>query len=138
VARGNLSRATGDRAASSRCLLVHSLNGQHHYAEALTESERPSPPTSRARNGRSAMAAATALHGLGRRHVAVLTARQAACECERFLHPAHPRIREAREPLARLAADGSPPEDPAPNPDPEDPARARAAYSRRQALPFGP
>lgn len=112
VARGNLPRATGNRAASLRSLLVHSLNGQGRYEEALAESQQPTPPASRAGSGQSAMAIAAALHGLGRRDEAEAAARQALAECERFFHPAHPRIREARELLVRITAGDPPPEPP--------------------------
>lgn len=108
VARGNLSRATGNRAASLRCLVVGSLNGQGRYEEALAESGLPTPPASRAGSGQSALAIAAALHGLGHNDEAVMTVRQALRECERFLHPTHPRMREARELLARITA-GDPP-----------------------------
>ncbi|WP_326790246.1 hypothetical protein [Streptomyces sp. NBC_00151] len=110
VARGNLSRATGNRAASLRCLLVRSLNGQGRYEEALAESRQPTPPASRAGSGASAMVAAAALHGLNRRDEAEMTVRQALAECEQFLHPAHPRIRQARELLARVTVGDPSPE----------------------------
>ncbi|MFE1291205.1 hypothetical protein [Streptomyces sp. NPDC058751] len=109
VARGNLPRATGNRAASLRCLLVWSLNGQGRYEEALAEARQPMPSVPRAGSGRPAIVTATALYGLGRREEAEMTARQALDECERFLHPAHPRLREARELLARLTAGDAPP-----------------------------
>ncbi|MFJ5270879.1 tetratricopeptide repeat protein [Streptomyces sp. NPDC088358] len=112
VARGNLPRATGNRAASLRCLLVRSLNGQNRYEEALAESQQPTPAASRAGSGQSAMAAAAALHGLNRREEAEASARQALEECRRFLHPTHPRISEAQELLAGLTAGDQPPETP--------------------------
>lgn len=93
VARGNPSRATGNRAASLRCLLVRNLNGQGRYEEALAESRQPAPPASRVGSGRSALATTAALHGLGRRDEAEMTAGQAWDECQQFLHPAHPRVR---------------------------------------------
>ncbi|MEU8794076.1 hypothetical protein [Streptomyces sp. NPDC048643] len=110
VARGNLPRATGNREASFRYLLVCSLNGQGRYEEALTEARRPTPPASRAGSGRPAMATATALHALGHREEAEVTARQALSACEQFLHSDHPRIREARDLLSRITA-GEPPRD---------------------------
>ncbi|MFG2424657.1 hypothetical protein ACGFWD_37180 [Streptomyces sp. NPDC048448] len=85
-----------------------SLNGQGRYEEALAESGQPTPPAFRAGSGQSAMARAAALHGLGRNDEAVMTVRQALRECEQFLHPTHPRMREARELLARITA-GDPP-----------------------------
>ncbi|GAA3876287.1 tetratricopeptide repeat protein [Streptomyces sp. NPDC007148] len=112
VARGNLPRATGNRAASLRSLLVRSLNGQGRYEEALAESRQPTPPASRAGSGQSAMVVAAALHGLGRRDEAEMMARQAVDECEQFLHPTHPRIREARDLLAQITAGDPPPEAP--------------------------
>ncbi|MFF7211835.1 hypothetical protein ACFZAU_15095 [Streptomyces sp. NPDC008238] len=110
VARGNLPRATGNRAASLRSLLIRSLNGQGRHEEALTESRQPTPPASRAGSGQAAMALAGALHGLGRSDEAETVARKAVNECEQYLHPSHPRIREAREALARIIA-GDPPRD---------------------------
>lgn len=112
VARGNLARATGNRAASLRCLLVRSLNGQGRYEEALAESQQPTPPASRAGSGQSAMALAAALHGLGRRDEAKATARQALETCEQFLHPTHPRLREAQELLTHITASDPPPDTP--------------------------
>ncbi|MEV7402348.1 hypothetical protein AB0N93_18435 [Streptomyces sp. NPDC091267] len=108
VARGNLPRAAENRAASLRCLLVHSLNGQGRYEEALAESRQPTPPASRAGSGAAAMALAAALHGLGRRDDAEATAHQALDECRQFLHPTHPRIRQAQELLAHITAGDSP------------------------------
>ncbi|MFC9082024.1 tetratricopeptide repeat protein [Streptomyces sp. NPDC057062] len=112
VARGNLPRATENRAASLRSLLVRSLNGQGRYEEALAESRQPTPPASRAGSGQSAMVIAAALNGLGRRDEAEVMARQAVRECEQFLHPTHPRIREARDLLAHITAGDPPPEAP--------------------------
>ncbi|MGW4789869.1 tetratricopeptide repeat protein [Streptomyces sp. NPDC004230] len=112
VARGNLSRATENRAASLRSLLVRCLNGQGRYEEALAESRQPTPPASRAGSGQSAMVIAAALHGLGRRDEAEVMARQSLYECEQFLHATHPRIREARDLLTHITAAGPPPEAP--------------------------
>ncbi|MEU0783003.1 hypothetical protein ABZ341_15640 [Streptomyces sp. NPDC006173] len=116
VARGNLPRAAGNRASSFRYLLVCSLNGQGRYEEALAEAVQPTPPVSRAGSGQPAMAAAAALHALDRRDDAEVTARQALSACEEFLHPDHPRIREARDLLTRITA-GEPPRD-APDTEP--------------------
>ncbi|KUJ42231.1 tetratricopeptide repeat protein [Streptomyces sp. MI02-2A] len=77
VARGNLPRATENRAAYLRSLLVRSLNGQGRYEEALAESRQPTPPASRAGSGQSATVIAAALNGLGRRDEAEVMARQA-------------------------------------------------------------
>jgi hypothetical protein len=63
------------------------------------------------------MGTAVALHGLGRRSEAEAAVREALTDCERFLHPDHPRIREARTLLARITT-----EDP-PTPTAEDVAR---------------
>ncbi|MET8647190.1 tetratricopeptide repeat protein [Streptomyces sp. NPDC004675] len=112
VARGNLSRATENRAASLRSLLVRCLNGQGRYEEALAESRQPTPPASRAGSGQSAMVIAAALHGLGRRDEAEVMVRQSLHECEQFLHATHPRIREARDLLTHITAAGPPPEAP--------------------------
>ncbi|MEV6994448.1 tetratricopeptide repeat protein [Streptomyces sp. NPDC093228] len=112
VPRGNLPRATENRAAYLRSLLVRSLNGQGRYEEALAESRQPTPPASRAGTGQSAMVIAAALNGLGRRDEAEVMARQAVQECEQFLHPTHPRIREARDLLTHITAADPPPETP--------------------------
>ncbi|MGW0095797.1 tetratricopeptide repeat protein, partial [Streptomyces sp. NPDC003328] len=69
-------------------------------------------PEARAGSGQSAMVVAAALHGLGRRDEAEMMARQAVDECEQFLHPTHPRIREARDLLAQITAGDPPPEAP--------------------------
>lgn len=108
IARGNLPRAKGTAVAALHCGLVHSLNGQGRYEEALTEARRLSPPWDRGQSGSLGMGTAGALHGLGRRSEAEAAAREALTDCERFLHPDHPRIREARTLLARVTA-GDPP-----------------------------
>lgn len=48
------------------------------------------------------------------------SARQALEECQRFLHPTHPRTGEARELLAGLAAGDQPPETPDAGADPPE------------------
>lgn len=112
VARGNLSRAEGGTLAALHSGLVISLNGQGRYQEALTEARRFVPRRDRSLSGRLGMGTAVALHGLGRRTEAEAAAREALDDCERFLHPDHPRIREAGALLARITAD----EPPAPSP----------------------
>ncbi|MFG2480764.1 hypothetical protein [Streptomyces fagopyri] len=56
--------------------------------------------------------AAALLYGLGRNDEAEVTERQALAGCGQFLHPIHPRIREARESPARITAGEPPPETP--------------------------
>ncbi|KUO20344.1 hypothetical protein AQJ91_14980 [Streptomyces dysideae] len=105
IARGNLPRAEGRMAAAMHCVLVDSMNGQGRYEEALAEAHRLTPTWVRAGSGALDMAIATALHGLNRPSEAEASARQALTACERFLHPAHPRIREARTLLDRIASE---------------------------------
>lgn len=105
IARGNLSRAEGPTAAFLRRALVGSLNGQSRYEEALAEARRQTPAGGRTASGTLEIVTAGALHGLGRRDEAETTARQALAACEQFLHPAHPRIKEARTLLARIVAE---------------------------------
>ncbi|MFI2288478.1 hypothetical protein [Streptomyces niveus] len=105
IARGNLSRAEGPIAAFLRRALVGSLNGQSRYEEALAEARRQTPPGGRTASGTLEIVTAGALHGLGRRDEAEATARQALAACEQFLHPAHPRTKEARTLLARIVAE---------------------------------
>lgn len=102
IARGNLPRAEKNALAALQCGLVRSLNGQQRYDEALTEARRYTPPWVRAHTGGLALATAEALHGLGHRSEAETTARQALTDCERSLHPEHPRIRRARILLAEI------------------------------------
>jgi hypothetical protein len=102
IARGNLPRAERNALATLQCGLVRSLNGQQRYDEALTEARRYTPPWVRAHTGGLALATAEALHGLGHRSEAEAAARQALTDCERFLHPEHPRIRRARTLLAEI------------------------------------
>lgn len=108
IARGNLPRAEGDALAALQCGLVRSLNGQTRYDEALTEARRYTPPWKRGQSGSLALVTAEALHGLGRRSEAEAAARRALTDCERFLHPEHPRIRRARTLLAEITADDPP------------------------------
>lgn len=82
-----------------------SLNGQSRYEEALAEARRQTPAGGRTASGTLEIVTAGALHGLGRRDEAKTTARQALAACEQFLHPAHPRIKEARTLLARIVAE---------------------------------
>ncbi|MER6978704.1 hypothetical protein [Streptomyces carpinensis] len=108
VARGNLPRAQGGTLAALHCGLVLSLNGQERYQEALDEARRFVPRQDRSLSGRLGMGTAVALHGLGRRSEAEAAAREALGDCERFLYPGHPRIREVRALLARITADDPP------------------------------
>ncbi|MEE1810072.1 tetratricopeptide repeat protein [Streptomyces sp. BE133] len=105
IARGNLQRAEGHTAAALHCVLVRSMNGQGRYEEALAEARWLTPDWGRAGSGALGIATATALHGLGRCGEAEATARQALSSCEQFLHPAHPRIREARTLLRHITAE---------------------------------
>ncbi|MBL3671326.1 hypothetical protein JL475_36585 [Streptomyces sp. M2CJ-2] len=108
IARGNLPRAEGSTAAALHCGLIHSLNGQGRYREALTEARRFTPPRDRSQSGSLGMGTAVALHGLGHRSEAEAAVREALADCERSLHPDHPRIREARTLLTRITV-GDPP-----------------------------
>ncbi|MFV0133361.1 tetratricopeptide repeat protein [Streptomyces sp. HMX87] len=102
IARGNLPYANGPTVASLHQVLVHSLNGQGRYEEALTEATRPVAPGGRHHSGVPALATAEALLGLGRTGEAEATARRALSDCERWLHPAHPRIAQAHALLTRI------------------------------------
>ncbi|KUM82232.1 tetratricopeptide repeat protein [Streptomyces curacoi] len=108
IARGNLPRAEGAALASLHCTLVRSLSGQGRHDEALTEARRFVPRWDRGQSGSLGLATAGALHGLGRLDEAEAAARQALTDCERFLHPDHPRIREVHTLLARITADEPP------------------------------
>ncbi|MCX4586358.1 tetratricopeptide repeat protein [Streptomyces sp. NBC_01481] len=108
IARGNLPRAEGNTAATLHRVLVRSLSGQGRHEEALAEAGRLTPLWVRAQCGTLSMATAAALHGVGRRSEAEAAARQALTACEQFLHPAHPRIQEARTLLARITATEDP------------------------------
>lgn len=105
IARGNLPRAAGGTVAALHCGLVRSLNGQGRHDEALAEARRVTPGRDRALVGSPSLGAAVALHGLGRRSEAETAVREALADCEKALHPDHPRIREARTLLARLTSD---------------------------------
>lgn len=109
IARGNLPRADEPTAVVLRRVLGRSLNGQGRYEEALAEVGRLAP-LGRADSGAVDIDTARALHGLGRRSEAEAAVRQALTACEQFLHPAHPRTRDARTLLTRITV-----EDPAPN-----------------------
>ncbi|MPY34759.1 hypothetical protein FNH09_27035 [Streptomyces adustus] len=104
IARGNLPRADEPTAAVLQRVLVDSLNGQGRYEEALAEVRRLAP-VGRAGSGAADLATATALYGLGRRSEAEAAARSALAACEQFLHPAHPRIQDARTLLTRITAE---------------------------------
>lgn len=110
VARGNLPRAEGPSAAFLHRALVRSLNGQSRYEEALTEARRYTSDVGRTASGTLEIVTAGALHGLGRRDEAEATAREAVTACEESLHPAHPRIKEARKLLAHIVAEEPGPE----------------------------
>lgn len=103
IARGNLPRAEEAALSSLHATLVRCLSGRGRYAEALTEARRMAPPPTRRDSGQLDLVTAEALHGLGRSGEAREAAVRALADCERDLHPAHPRIREARALLARLA-----------------------------------
>ncbi|MER6678569.1 hypothetical protein [Streptomyces sp. NPDC000983] len=105
IARGNLPRAEGTTLAALHCGLVRTLNGQERYDEALTEAHRFTPRWDRGQSGNLGIATAVALNGLGRRSEADAKIREALNECERFLHPDHPRFREARTLLTRITTD---------------------------------
>ncbi|MFE8013303.1 hypothetical protein ACFU3O_11260 [Streptomyces antibioticus] len=108
IARGNLPRAEGATVAALHSGLVRSLNGQKRYDEALTEAQRFTPRWDRGQSGDLGIATAVALHGLERRSEAEATVREALNECERFLHPDHPRVQEARALLADITATDGP------------------------------
>ncbi|MFF2214875.1 hypothetical protein [Streptomyces antibioticus] len=118
IARGHLPRAEGATVSALHSGLVRSLNGQKRYDEALTEAQRFTPRWDRGQSGDLGIATAVALHGLGRRSEAEATVREALNECERFLHPDHPRVREARALIAHITATDGPPA-----PAPEQTAR---------------
>ncbi|WP_225860787.1 tetratricopeptide repeat protein [Streptomyces triticiradicis] len=109
IARGNLPRADEPTAAVLHRVLVRSLDGQGRYEEALVEVSRLAPG-GRADSGAVELDKARALHGLGRRSEAEATVRQALTACEQLLHPAHPRIRDARTLLTRITAEDLAPE----------------------------
>ncbi|MGY0070676.1 tetratricopeptide repeat protein [Streptomyces sp. QTS137] len=108
IARGDLPRAEGSTLAALHYGLVRGLNGQGRHHEALTEARRLTPLRTRGHSGALAVNTAAALHGLGRRSEAEAAVREALTDCERFLHPDHPQVREARTLLARITADDPP------------------------------
>ncbi|MET9558266.1 tetratricopeptide repeat protein [Streptomyces sp. NPDC006645] len=110
IARGHLPQADGPTAAFLHRALVDSLNGQSRYEEALAEARRYTPAGGRTASGILEIVTARALHGLGRRDEAEATAREALAACEQFLHPAHPRLNEARTLLTRIIAEEPTPE----------------------------
>lgn len=105
VTRGNLIRASGPAAGVLYTTLARSLNGQGRYEEALTEAGRSVPPPPRYACGYLDLVTAEALYGLGRRAEAETAVRRALTDCERRLHPAHPRIREAGDLLGRITGE---------------------------------
>ncbi|MEU4984146.1 tetratricopeptide repeat protein [Streptomyces sp. NPDC021969] len=105
VARGNLPRATGPAVGVLHTTLARSLNGQGRHEEALTEVRRSLPPPLRHAAGYLDLVAAEALYGLGRRAEAEDAVRRSLADCERQLHPAHPRTGEARALLARVTGE---------------------------------
>ncbi|MFE6639170.1 hypothetical protein ACFVFT_06115 [Streptomyces tendae] len=105
VARGNLPRANGPAAGVLNTTLARSLNGQGRYEEALAEVRRSPPQPPRYAGGYPDLVTAEALYGLGRRADAEDAVRRALADCERQLHPAHPRIGEARALLARITGE---------------------------------
>jgi tetratricopeptide (TPR) repeat protein len=106
IARGNLPRADGPAVAVLHATLARSLNGQGRYEEALAEVRRSVPQPPRYAGGYLDLVTAEALYGLGRRAEAEDAVRRALTDCERLLHPDHPRIGEARVLLARVSDEG--------------------------------
>ncbi|MCW1096768.1 hypothetical protein OJ963_23085 [Streptomyces sp. RS2] len=107
VARGNLPRANGPAAGVLNTTLARSLNGQGRYEEALAEVRRSPPRPPRYAAGYQDLVGAEALYGLGRRAEAEDAVRRSLADCERQLHPAHPRTAEARALLARITGEES-------------------------------
>jgi tetratricopeptide (TPR) repeat protein len=105
VARGNLSRAKGPAAGVLHTTLARSLHGQGRHEEALTEIGRSPAQPPRYAAGYLDLVTAEALYGLGRRAEAETAVRRALTDCERRLHPAHPRTGEARALLARVTGE---------------------------------
>ncbi|WP_399889744.1 hypothetical protein ACGH7X_28210 [Streptomyces sp. BBFR51] len=105
VARGNLPRAEGPAVAVLHATLARSLNGQGRCEEALAEVRRSLPRPPRYAGGYLDLVTAEALYGLGRRAEAEAAVRRALTDCEQQLHPAHPRIGEARALLARITGE---------------------------------
>ncbi|MFJ6072889.1 hypothetical protein ACIQFU_18890 [Streptomyces sp. NPDC093065] len=105
VARGNLPRADGPAVAVLQATLARSLNGRGRHEEALTEVRRSVPPPPRHAAGHLDLVTAEALYGLERRAEAEDAVRRSLADCERWLHPAHPRTGEARALLARITGE---------------------------------
>ncbi|MFJ6794013.1 hypothetical protein [Streptomyces sp. NPDC091268] len=104
IARGNLPRDEEQTDTGFHLLLISSLSGQGRHEEALTEFRKCSPPRLPAASGDLDLAAAVALHGLGRKDEAESAGLRALAACERYLHPAHPRVGEIHVLLARIAS----------------------------------
>ncbi|MEU1048231.1 tetratricopeptide repeat protein [Streptomyces sp. NPDC005897] len=105
VARGNLPRAKGPAAGVLHTTLARSLHGQGRHEEALAEIGRSPAQPPRYAAGYLDLVTAEALYGLGRRAEAETAVRRALTDCERRLHPAHPRTGEARALLARVTGE---------------------------------
>ncbi|WP_399943278.1 tetratricopeptide repeat protein [Streptomyces sp. BBFR25] len=105
VARGNLPRAKGPAAGVLHTTLARSLHGQGRHEEALAEIGRSPTQPPRYAAGYLDLVTAEALYGLGRRTEAETAVRRALTDCERQLHPAHPRTGEARALLARVTGE---------------------------------
>ncbi|WP_308293453.1 tetratricopeptide repeat protein [Streptomyces sp. RM72] len=105
VARGNLPRAKGPAAGVLHTTLARSLHGQGRHEEALAEIGRSPTQPPRYAAGYLDLVTAEALYGLGRRAEAETAVRRALTDCERQLHPAHPRTGEARALLARVTGE---------------------------------
>ncbi|MFE1230574.1 hypothetical protein [Streptomyces sp. NPDC058745] len=103
IARGNLPQTEGLWPASLQRLLIRSLSGQGRHEEALAESSKTFPELPSA-SGELELAKAEALHALGRSREAETEARRALAACERYLHPAHPRMGDVHAMLARTAS----------------------------------
>ncbi|MET9355538.1 tetratricopeptide repeat protein [Streptomyces sp. NPDC006617] len=106
IARGNLPRADGRSVGALQATLVRSLNGQGRYEEALAVVGQFTPVRERANSGRLDLVTGWALYGLGRRDEAAAAVRQTLADCERNLHQAHPRTREARTLLGAITGEG--------------------------------
>ncbi len=84
---------------------MRALNGQGRYEETLAVARRFAPPPQRADSGLVDLFTGAAQLGLGRLGEAEAAARRALTDCERQLHPAHPRTREVRDLLARVTGE---------------------------------
>ncbi|MDV6288232.1 hypothetical protein [Streptomyces rochei] len=105
IARGNLPRADERSAVPLCAVLMRALNGQGRYEETLAVARRFAPPPQRADSGLVDLFTGAAQLGLGRLGEAEAAARRALTDCERQLHPAHPRTREVRDLLARVTGE---------------------------------